>query len=282
MTNKGGGSKGKGRGGGVERDRDRFSVGSGESLNTPRSRPGEGVQAPNTGARSKRTIDERSPRDGPEDRQTRQRRESGGSDRGEDRDRRSNGGDRVAVAREGTGEVGRTGSGEGRGTGGGGGDEGRERRDRDAVVGERAGGGGSGDRRENAGSGRGVGSERRDRESESGESEEEGDMEMGEEGEEGGVEEGGEREQVVDLEELNEFQWGEVFRRIEQTMERDSADLVHRVPEAVRGDVREGMRKMMDRVRDNFNPVSDGVVRERQVREEEEKKISGRVARVEE
>jgi hypothetical protein len=89
-------------------------------------------------------------------------------------------------------------------------------------------------------------------------------------------------ERVVELEVLNEFQWGEVFRKIETCMEKDAGEMVQKMPDSCKNEVKEGMKRMMDRVRDIFNTVSDGVLRERLVREESEKKIAGRVARVEE
>jgi len=80
----------------------------------------------------------------------------------------------------------------------------------------------------------------------------------------------------------DEFQWGEVFRRIEVSVERDTNEVVSRLPAGYRGEVREGMKRMMDRMKDIFKAVSDGVARERLVREAEEQKLGVRLSRMEE
>ena len=87
---------------------------------------------------------------------------------------------------------------------------------------------------------------------------------------------------IVEPEGLNEFQWGEVFSKIESCLEKDIGEIVGKIPEAYRGEAQSGLNKMLGRVRDVFTAVSDGVVRERAIQAEANAKIGNRVNKVEE
>jgi DNA-binding transcriptional MerR regulator len=81
--------------------------------------------------------------------------------------------------------------------------------------------------------------------------------------------------------EVDEFKWGEIFGRLDDKIVKEFEGLVAKAPEGYKNELKEGVGVAIESIRALMSLVSDGVARERAVREREEVKINCRVTRAE-